>query len=63
MNPEEILEKAMEMERDAIRIYTEMKKDADQETAELLDYLIAQEREHLKLISERLKALRLLKRK
>ncbi|AIY90315.1 hypothetical protein GACE_1274 [Geoglobus acetivorans] len=63
MGPEEILEKAREMERDAIKIYTEMKKNADHETSELLDYLINQEKEHLRMISERLKALRIIKRK
>ncbi|MBE8539969.1 ferritin family protein [Geoglobus acetivorans] len=63
MDPEEILEKAREMERDAIKIYTEMKKSADHETIELLDYLINQEKEHLRMISERLKAIKIIKRK
>ncbi len=60
--PEEILEKAIEMEREAIETYLEMKKDADQETAELLDFLISQEREHIKLLNDRLKVVRLLKK-
>ncbi|AEA46655.1 ferritin-like domain-containing protein [Archaeoglobus veneficus] len=58
---EEILKKALEMEKGAIEEYTKMKKDADHETADLLDFLIAQEREHIKMINERLKAIRLLK--
>lgn len=62
MSPEEILEKAIEMEREAIETYLEMKKDADRETAELLDFLISQEREHIKLLNDRLKVVRLLKK-
>jgi len=62
MTPEEILERAIEIEKEAIEEYTKFKKDADTETAELLDFLIAQEREHIKLLNDRLKAVRLLKR-
>ncbi|WP_456330131.1 ferritin family protein [Archaeoglobus sp.] len=62
MTPEEILKRAIEMEKEAIEEYTKFKKDADTETAELLDFLIAQEREHIKLLNDRLKAVRLLKR-
>ncbi len=61
MSPERILERAIELEREAIKIYMEMKKDADSETAEILDYLISQEREHIKILSDRLKAVRLLR--
>ncbi len=62
MTPEDILKKAIELEREAIETYTELKKDADAETADLLDFLISQEREHIKLLNERLKVVRLLKR-
>ncbi len=62
MNAEEILKKALEMEKEAIREYTEMKKDSDQETSELLDFMIEEEKNHVKMINERLKALRLLKK-
>ncbi len=61
MSPEEILERAIELEREAIEVYLDMKKEADPQTAELLEFLIKQEREHIKLLSERLKAVRLLK--
>ncbi len=61
MSPEEILERAIELERKAIEVYLDMKKEADPQTAELLEFLIKQEREHIKLLSERLKAVRLLK--
>ncbi len=61
MTPEEILTKAIELEREAIETYLEMKREADPQTAELLDFLIKQEREHIKLLNERLKAVRLLK--
>ncbi|AAB89019.1 MULTISPECIES: ferritin family protein [Archaeoglobus] len=62
MSPEEILQKAIEMEREAIETYAEMKREADRETAELLDFLISQEREHIKLLNDRLKVVRLLKK-
>jgi len=62
MKTEEILKKALEMEMEAIEEYTKMKEDADHETADLLDFLIAQEKEHIKMISERLKAIKLLKK-
>ena len=62
MEVEEILNKALELERLAIEEYNRMKKDADHETADLLDFLIQQEREHIKMISERLKAIKLLKK-
>lgn len=62
MTPEEILLKAIEMEKDAIETYLEMKKDADPDTAELLDFLISQEREHIRLLNDRLKVVRLLKK-
>jgi rubrerythrin len=62
MTPEEILRRAIEMEREAIEEYTKLKKDADTETSDILDFLIAQEREHLKLLSDRLKVIKLLKK-
>lgn len=62
MDAEEILKKALEMEKEAIREYTEMKEDSDQETSELLDFMIEEEKNHVKMINERLKALRLLKK-
>ncbi len=60
MTPEEILERAKELEAQAIKEYQEMKKKADPVTSELLDYLISQEREHIRMIDDRLKALKLL---
>jgi len=60
MTPEEILERAKELESQAIKEYQEMKKKADPVTSELLDYLISQEREHIRMIDDRLKALKLL---
>ncbi len=63
MTPEEILEKARQLEIDAIKIYQEMRSDADHETKELLDFLITQEKEHLRMINDRLKAMRILKGK
>lgn len=62
MTPEEILKRAIDLEREAIEEYTKMKKDADTETAELLDFLIAQEKEHIRLLNDRLKAVRLLRK-
>ncbi len=63
MTPEEILEKAKKLEADAIKVYQEMKKDADPATKELLDFLITQEKDHLKMINDRLKAVRILSEK
>ncbi len=60
MTPEQILERAKQLEVQAIKEYNKMKKNADPLTSELLDYLISQEREHLKMIEDRLKALKLL---
>ena len=62
MTPEEILKKAIELEKEAIQTYSEMKKDADPETSELLDYLISQEQEHMRLLNDRLKAVKLMRK-
>lgn len=62
MTPEEILKRAIELEKEAIEEYTRFKKDADAETAELLDFLIAQEKEHIRLLNDRLKAVKLLRK-
>ncbi len=61
MTPEEVLRRALKLELDAIETYRKLKNGADPETAELLDFLISQEEEHVRLLSDRLKALRLLK--
>jgi|YelNatPaOPRAMG01_1025707.scaffolds.fasta_scaffold03355_5 hypothetical protein len=37
-----------------------MRKNATSETADILDYLISQEKEHVKIISDRLKVIRFL---
>ncbi len=63
MTPEEILKKALELEKEAIKIYSEMKEKATAETLDVLEYLIAQEREHIRIISDRLKVLLLLSSK
>ncbi|MCS7119245.1 MAG: ferritin family protein [Archaeoglobaceae archaeon] len=60
MTPEDILKKALELEKEAIEIYNEMRKNATTETADILDYLISQEREHIRIINDRLKVLKLL---
>ncbi|MEM0203820.1 MAG: ferritin family protein [Archaeoglobaceae archaeon] len=60
MTPEEILRKALELEKEAIRVYSEMREKATAETADVLEYLIAQEREHIRIINDRLKVLLLL---
>jgi len=39
-----------------------MREDAHPETADLLDFLIRQEMEHFRMINERLKAIKLLKK-
>ncbi|MFP3909481.1 MAG: ferritin family protein [Archaeoglobaceae archaeon] len=62
MEVEDILKRAQEMEKEAISEYSKMKEEADQETAEMLDFMIEEEKSHLKMINERLKAIRLLKK-
>lgn len=62
MDVEEIIARAIELEKEAIQEYNKMKEDADAETAELLDFLIAQEREHVRLLNERKKAVKLLRK-
>jgi len=62
MTPEEIILRALELEKEAIEEYTRLKKDADTKTSELLDFLISQEREHIRILNDRLKAIRLLSR-
>ncbi len=63
MSPEEILKKAIDLEKEAVETYSKMREQADMETAELLDFLISQEREHIKLLNDRLKAIKFMKRK
>ncbi|MEM4292106.1 MAG: ferritin family protein [Archaeoglobaceae archaeon] len=60
MTPEEILRKALELEKEAIKVYSEMREKATAETADVLEYLIAQENEHIRIINDRLKVLLLL---
>jgi rubrerythrin len=62
MDAEEILKKALKMEKEAIEVYTKMKEDADAKTADLLDFLIEEERKHVKMIEEKLKIIKLLKK-
>ncbi len=62
MKEEEVLKIALNMEREAIERYTEMKKNSDPELTELLEFLIEEERKHSKLLYERLKAIKLLKK-
>lgn len=62
MEVEDILKRALEMEKEAISEYSKMKENADQETAEMLDFMIEEEKGHIKMINERLKAVRLLKK-
>ncbi len=62
MKIEEIIDRALELERTAIKEYSQLKENVDAETAELLEFLIAQEKEHIKMLSERKKAIKLLKK-
>ncbi len=62
MDIEEILKKALEMEKSAIEEYTKMKEHADEETAEMLDFMIDEEKSHVELINERLKAIRVMRK-
>jgi len=57
-----LLKRAIELEKEAIQTYNEMMRDADPETSELLDYLISQEKEHIKLLSDRLNAVKLMRK-
>ena len=62
MDVVDIISKAIELEKEAIQEYNRMMVDADPETAELLEFLIAQEKEHIKLLNERRKAIKLLRK-
>lgn len=62
MDVEEVLKRALEMEKDAIEEYTKMREYADPETAEMLDFMINEEQNHVKLINERLKAIRVMRK-
>ncbi|HID43195.1 MAG TPA: ferritin-like domain-containing protein [Archaeoglobaceae archaeon] len=55
MEVEDILKRALEMEKEAIQEYTKMKENADAETAEMLEFMINEEKNHMRMISERLK--------
>jgi len=61
MNTEEILEKALELEKEAIEEYSRMKEFATVETEDILNFLIGEEKKHVKLIKNRLDAVKLLK--
>lgn len=62
MDVEQVLKKALEMERSAIEEYSKMKEHADPETAEMLDFMINEEKGHVELINERLKAIRVMRK-
>ncbi|GEM_PF-3713734 len=62
MKDEEILKIALEMEKKAIQRYREMRENASHEAADLLDFLINEEKDHYRVIDEKLKAIKLLKR-
>ncbi len=59
---EQVLKKALEMEKTAIEEYKKMKEHADPETAEMLDFMIDEEKGHVDLISERLKAIKVMRK-
>lgn len=56
------MKKALEMEKTAIEEYKKMKEHADPETAEMLDFMIDEEKGHVDLISERLKAIKVMRK-
>lgn len=62
MKDEEILKIALEMEKKAIQRYREMRENASHETADLLDFLINEEKDHYRVIDEKLKAIKLLRK-
>ncbi len=62
MKEEEVLKIALNMEREAIERYSEMRKNSNPELSELLDFLIEEEKKHSKLLYERLRAIKLLKK-
>ncbi|WP_457548623.1 ferritin family protein [Archaeoglobus sp.] len=62
MDAEKILERALEIEKRAVEFYKSMLKDASAEIKDLIELLIEEEFEHIKLIEDRLKALKLLKK-
>lgn len=56
-----ILEKALKLEKKAIKEYSRMKEFGNPETEEILNFLIEEEQKHVKLIKNRLDAVKLLK--
>jgi len=63
MGAEEILERALEIEKRAVEFYQSMLKEASAEIKDLIELLIEEEFEHISIIEDRLKALKLLKRR
>ncbi|MFO7967207.1 MAG: ferritin family protein [Archaeoglobaceae archaeon] len=62
MNVEQALNKALEMEKSAIDEYEKMKEHADPETADMLDFMINEEKGHVELINGRLKAIKVMRK-
>ena len=63
MNVEDILKEALKLEERAIEMYLKMKDESnDPEVIELLEFLISQEEEHKKIISNRLRVAKFLRK-
>jgi len=63
LNVEEVLRKALELEEIAFETYKKMSEETeDPEVRELLEVLAAQEREHIRIISDRLKMIKFMKK-
>ncbi len=60
---ENILREALKLEERAIEIYSKMKDESnDPEVIELLEFLISQEEEHRKIINDRLRVAKFLRK-
>jgi len=60
---ENILKEALKLEERAIEIYSKMKDESnDPEVIELLEFLISQEEEHRKIINDRLRVAKFLRK-
>ncbi len=63
MDAEEILEKALKMEKANVEFYRSLREKADESIKDLIDILIEEEEEHVRKIEERLKVVRILRGK
>ena len=63
MDAEEILEKALKMEKANVNFYRSLLEKASEDIKDLIEILIDEEIEHVRKIEERLKVLKILKKK